>query len=131
MLTATESCHPGEGDGIADGLPTILPEPKRMISRCSEQIGLYQERHEFRRVPECDISSCIISGNIRDDERNMAAKQCTKWQQTTVSSNVRRRRERRMLGVLKRHEIEILLKAGHSKAEVARRPSLQRTPRIV
>jgi hypothetical protein len=25
-----------------------------------------------------------------------------------------------MLGMLKRHEIEILLKAGHSKAEVAR-----------
>jgi len=27
---------------------------------------------------------------------------------------------RRMLGMLKRHEVEILLKAGHSKAEVAR-----------
>jgi hypothetical protein len=25
-----------------------------------------------------------------------------------------------MLGMLKRHEVEILLKAGHSKAEVAR-----------
>jgi hypothetical protein len=25
-----------------------------------------------------------------------------------------------MLGILKRHEVEILLKAGHSKAEVAR-----------
>jgi hypothetical protein len=34
----------------------------------------------------------------------------------------RRSREqgRRMSGMLKRHEIEILLKAGHSKAEVAR-----------
>src|SRR6266404_3832954 len=31
-----------------------------------------------------------------------------------------RRRERRMLTMLKRHEVEILLKAGHSKAEVAR-----------
>src|SRR5204862_3755642 len=31
-----------------------------------------------------------------------------------------RRRERRMLGMLKRHEVEILLKAGHGKAEVAR-----------
>src|SRR5208337_2330680 len=31
-----------------------------------------------------------------------------------------RRRERRMLSMLKRHEVEILLKAGHGKAEVAR-----------
>src|SRR5260370_27888040 len=31
-----------------------------------------------------------------------------------------RRRERRMLSMLKRHEVEILLKAGHRKAEVAR-----------
>jgi transposase len=31
-----------------------------------------------------------------------------------------RRRERRMLTMLKRHEVEILLKAGHTKAEVAR-----------
>src|ERR1700731_1093892 len=30
-----------------------------------------------------------------------------------------RRRERRMLSMLKRHEVEILLKAGHGKAEVA------------
>src|SRR5215469_12906489 len=29
-------------------------------------------------------------------------------------------RRRRMLGMLKRHEIEILLKAGHPKTEVAR-----------
>jgi hypothetical protein len=28
-----------------------------------------------------------------------------------------------MLGMLKRHEVEILLKAGHSKAEVTRRLS--------
>src|SRR5215472_12768944 len=31
-----------------------------------------------------------------------------------------RRRERRMLSMLKRHEVEILLKAGHRKTEVAR-----------
>src|SRR5260370_16706650 len=31
-----------------------------------------------------------------------------------------RRRERRMLSMLKRHEVEILLKAGHGKTEVAR-----------
>src|SRR5580704_16280813 len=31
-----------------------------------------------------------------------------------------RRRERRMLSMLKRHEVEILLKAGHGKVEVAR-----------
>src|SRR5258708_25293192 len=31
-----------------------------------------------------------------------------------------RRRERRMLTMLKRHEVEILLKAGHRKTEVAR-----------
>src|SRR5258707_7140521 len=31
-----------------------------------------------------------------------------------------RRRGRRMLSMLKRHEVEILLKAGHRKAEVAR-----------
>src|SRR5258708_24557115 len=31
-----------------------------------------------------------------------------------------RRRERRMLTMLKRHEVEILLKAGHRKAEVSR-----------
>src|SRR5260370_16430097 len=31
-----------------------------------------------------------------------------------------RRRGRRMLAMLKRHEVEILLKAGHAKTEVAR-----------
>src|SRR5580700_6281546 len=31
-----------------------------------------------------------------------------------------RRRARRMLSMLKRHEVEILLKAGHRKTEVAR-----------
>ena len=30
------------------------------------------------------------------------------------------RRERRVLSMLKRHEVEILLKAGHGKTEVAR-----------
>jgi len=30
-----------------------------------------------------------------------------------------------MLGMLKRHEVEILLKAGHSKAEVARLARVQ------